>query len=133
MPVPKKRIGGRPPKYTSPDAMEAKIADYFDSLRIDGDKPDKPPTMAGLALALGFADRQSLRDYGKDEAYSCVIKKARMRIENYWESKLAGTSPTGAIFWLKNHAGYADRQDFEMSGAIPIMLDKALEREIKRE
>lgn len=111
---------GRPPKYSDASVMEAKIEEYFNSLASEDNKPDEPPTMAGLTLALGFTDRQSLYDYIAKPEYTCILKKAKVRVEKYWERKLAGTSPTGAIFWLKNHAGYADKQEISGPEGKPI-------------
>jgi len=66
-----------------------------------------PPTVAGLALYLGFADRQSIYDYKGLEEFSCTIKNAITRIEEYAEQHLYIGRATGAIFWLKNH-GWKD-------------------------
>jgi hypothetical protein len=83
----------------------------------------KPPTVSGLALYLGFADRQSLYDYKKQEAHSCTIKKAITRMEQFAEEQLfAGKTPTGAIFWLKNHR-WSDKQEIELSGTPKIQFD----------
>jgi hypothetical protein len=100
---------GRPRKWDNPDEMQEAIDAYFASLN-DGETA-KPPTVAGLAIALGFCDRQSLQDYAKDERFSFPIKAARHKIEAWHEGRLSGTSPTGSIFWLKNHAGYTDKQE----------------------
>jgi len=75
----------------------------------------KPPTVSGLALYLGFADRQSLYDYKNNPIHSCTIKRAISRMEQFAEEQLfSGKTPTGAIFWLKNHK-WADKQDIEVS------------------
>lgn len=125
-----KHAGGRPPKYTAPATMAEKIAAYFESLRGEGDKPDRPPTMAGLALALGFLDRQSLRDYSaRSEEYSCLVKKARLRIEAHHEERLSGANCTGSICWMNNHAGYTTTTELKHTGSVTILahpLDEAL-------
>jgi hypothetical protein len=109
-----KRIG-RPPKYASPELMAKGIDKYFKSLELS-DKPE-PPTVSGLVLFLGFTDRQSMYDYKAKEPYTCIIKNAVERIIRYHEARIA-TSPTcaGSIFWLKNHAGYSDKQEHTLSG-----------------
>ena len=117
-----KRPEGRPPKYSEPELMIQRVKAYFAELVGDADKPDRPPTMAGLALALGFVDRQSLLDYEAKPEFSGVIKGARLRIQVYWESRLAGNAPTGSIFWLKNHAGYADKQELTGANGGPLVL-----------
>ena len=100
--------------------MGAKVDAYFTSLA-KGRGKSEPPTMAGLALALGFLDRQSLRDYSeRTEAFSCVVKKACLQIQAFHEKRLSGQYPTGSIFWLKNHSGYADRTELSGPGGGPF-------------
>ena len=72
-------------------------------------------TITGLALAVGFADRQSLYDYQARPEFSGVVKRARTVVENDYEKRLGLSSPTGAIFALKN-MGWSDRQSHELSG-----------------
>ena len=103
----------RPRIYGNAEELESAIEKYFDSLI--GEEVTRPPTMAGLAHYLGFESRQSLYAYEKDERFSYNIKRAKLAIETWYEERMAGNSPTGAIFWLKNHAGYTDKQ--EISGA----------------
>lgn len=114
--------GGRPAKYTDPLELAEAIDDYFNSLVID-EEHAKPPTMAGLALALGYSNRRSIYDAeARNDEFSLLIKKARITIENYWESKLAGQACTGAIFWLKNHADYKDKTQQELSTPEGIQI-----------
>ena len=104
--------------------MEAQIDTYFKSLK--GKNGDKPPTLAGLALALGFVSRQSLFDYSENELFACAIKKAKARIEEHHEGRMSGTSPVGSIFWLKNNAGYVDKQEIETSGSLKVSWPEEL-------
>jgi len=114
--------GGRPPKYSDALKLAEAIDDYFNSLVID-EEHSKPPTMAGLALAIGYADRRSLYDAeARKDEFAHIIKKARVTIENYWESRLATQSCTGAIFWLKNHADYKDKTQQELSAPEGIQI-----------
>jgi hypothetical protein len=103
-------ITGRPAKYDNLEDMQSKIESYFELGEI--------PTMAGLAGHLGFASRFSLNDYEGKEEFSHLIKRARNEIEKFWEQRLASQSCTGAIFWLKNHGKYSDKQEIEHSGDI---------------
>ncbi len=136
----KPHAGGRPRKYTELEILTKNIEKYFKSLKSKDGLSDQPPTMAGLAIALGFESRQSLADYGKNEKFSYIIKKAKTAIELFWESRLVSTSPTGAIFWLKNHAEYADRQEVTGANGGPLRfasltdeeLDKLIAEEITR-
>ena len=117
---------GRPLKFKTVAELEKAIEKYFEKCVDEIIKDENgvpvmkngsigiiphPPTVAGLALHLGFADRQSLYDYKEREAFSCTIKKAITRIEAYAEKALiSGQSSTGAIFWLKNH-GWTDKTE----------------------
>lgn len=121
---------GRPREYETVEGIDEAIQAYFNSL-IAEDGTRRPPTMAGLSYALGFTSRQSLYDYGKEDRFSYVIKRARLLIEDYHESRMSGNSPTGSIFWLKNHAGYTDKTEISgpNSGPIEIMsIDKRKSR-----
>lgn len=95
--------GGRPPKFDSKEALEAKISAFFDSCKEDGVKG----TITGLALYLGFCSRSSLDDYAeKGEEYSYTIKRAKLAVENSYEL----SASTFDIFALKN-MGWKDRQE----------------------
>lgn len=79
---------GRPPKYKSKEEIEEKIEQYFKScegeslLDDDGNqvvnkygypcwiKPPKPPTVTGLALALGFCCRRDLLNYQGKKSFA---------------------------------------------------------------
>ena len=116
----KKSMGGRPPKYTNVKEIEGKIEEYFKSCEgtpyvVDG-KPmhDKqgypiiigkhPPTMTGLALALGFLSRCSLLHYQGKKEFRDVITKAKSRIERYTEEQLfSRDGANGARFSLQNN------------------------------
>lgn len=113
---------GRPRMYETEEELDEAIEKYFRCLKV-ADGSLITPTMSGLAIDLGFSSRQSLNDYEKDERFSYLIKRARLRIENIWEQMLTKQSCTGAIFWLKNHAGYTDKQEISgpNNGPIEIM------------
>ncbi len=107
--------GGRPPLYETPEQMHAKIVEYLETCKpyLIGDQViQNPPTVTGLALYLGFAQRKSLLDYkGKDE-FCNLIKRAITCIESAYEQRLTMSNPTGAIFALKN-MGWSDRQEID--------------------
>ena len=114
-----KRKGGRPPKYKVESEFQEKIDNYFASCwGIIETKKGKgvvevtqgqirPLTVSGLALALGLS-RKGLCDYEGKPGFGAIVKRAKLTIERSWEERLASGNPTGAIFWLKNHAGYTD-------------------------
>ena len=134
-----KKRNGRPPKYRTPQALQEKIDEYFESCWVDKvvevtDKDgnvtatnsryqNRPYTIMGLVLALGFISRQSLLDYcnrneGKKQ-FADIIKAAKAKVEmNVEEYLLTGKSAAGPIFWLKNHGGYSDKQEVEHKGGI---------------
>ena len=116
--------GGRPPYFSSPDELEAKIDEYFKSGEII--------TLTGLAYYLGFEDRQSLYDYQNREEYSCIIKRARLYVEMRYEQRLSGNAVTGAIFALKN-MGWKDKQETEHSGQVgtTVVLKRANDYQYK--
>jgi len=90
-------------KYKSPQALKAKIEEYFDSVEIiDGETKKRPVTFAGLARFLGFSDRRSLIEYSNRDKYGDIIRDAILRIEESLEEKLHGHNVTGPIFILKN-------------------------------
>ena len=134
-----KHPGGRPPVFDEPKTMAEKIEAYFADLGPKGTKAGQPPTIAGLALALGFLDRKSITHYSEKEEFFPVVKAARLRIEAFHEGRLSGTAPVGSIFWLKNHSEYSDRQELtganggplttataELSGLSPSEVDSLL-------
>ncbi len=112
----KREKAGRPP-VNEPDDVEsiqAKIDIYFEE-SLAG---ERPVTFSGLALALGYNSRTQLWENSKGQKpISEPIKKAMMRIEEAYEERLHGNSPTGAIFALKNR-GWQDKTEVELSGAV---------------
>lgn len=112
---------GRPPKYENVEEIEEKIEQYFDSckgepLRDSNGNPmfdkrhqpvmigQKPPTVTGLALALGFNTRKSLLEYQGKKEFVNTITRAKSRVEEYAESRLFDRDGSnGAQFSLRNN------------------------------
>ena len=129
MPTPKKdphtlaemyRFGivtGRPPLFKSPKVLSQKINLYFEHC----DESRKPPTITGLSLFCGFADRRSFYDYQDDKAeFSHVTRAARTVIANFHEINVATRDkPQGSIFMLKNF-GFSDTQTIEHKGKAEV-------------
>jgi hypothetical protein len=119
---------GAKPFYKSAKELEEKIDSYFSDcpdtrITITRDSEgatipiDVPcPTVTGLALYLGFCDRQSMYDYQEKPEFTCIIKRARTFIEREYEKKLHDTACTGAIFALKN-MGWKDKTEQEITGS----------------
>jgi hypothetical protein len=101
----KKHPGGRPRKYQSVEQLQSAIDSYFEST--------KKVTVTGLALHLGFNSRQSLiNNEGYSEEFLDAIKRAKARVEMYYEEHLVESNAAGSIFALKNF-GWRDKQEFD--------------------
>lgn len=153
---------GRQPKYKSVDEIREKIEDYFKScegeplLDADGNpvinkygypcwkKEPKPPTITGLALALGFASRQALLNYQAKKEFNDTITRAKSKVEEYTEMRLFDREgQRGAEFSLKNNFkgwnGERERELDDMKKLDEIIhnIDKVAiksgETEIQRE
>lgn len=112
---------GRPPKYRNAEEIEEKIEAYFqecegtplldDAGSVQTDRYGapiiigrKPPTMTGLALALGFSSRQSLLNYQGKKQFVDTITRAKSFIEAYAEERLFDRDGVqGAKFSLINN------------------------------
>jgi len=102
----KKNKGGRPSQFDDPEVMQEKIDEYFEKAEV--------PSMSGLSRHLGFNSRQSLYNYENQEKFLDTVKKARLRVEEYFETQLIKSGGAGAIFWLKNF-GWHDKQEHEVT------------------
>lgn len=82
-------------KFESAQALDGRIEAYFDECA--GVK--RPPTVHGLALALGFTTARELLNYRGKAAYREAIRRAVTRVGQYAEEKLMSTG-TGARYAL---------------------------------
>lgn len=115
---------GRPRIISSPEEFESRADAYFAECA----EQDRPPLITGLALALGFANKQSLYDYEARDEYSVPVKRARTYVESVLEYRLHGANAAGAIFALKNF-GWRDTQEVTHKGGVTIAatpLDESL-------
>lgn len=127
--------GGRPLKFETVEDLQYRIDLYFlackahqyddadmlnglndEDLLIINSIDDVFPSVTGLALAVGFASRSSLTDYGEKDAFSSTVKKAKLRVENAIEQRLFHNNATGSIFNLKNNFDWKDSQDLNVGG-----------------
>lgn len=120
--------------YTDPKVMQEAIDAYFVSCEgkplLDDDKQPildksgkpfmigaKPPTVTGLALALGFNTRLSLINYQGKPEFVNTVTRAKARIEEYAETRLFDRDGVqGAKFSLSNNfGGWAEKSDVNMN------------------
>ena len=132
---------GRPPKFRNAEEIQKKIDEYFESckgepLMVDGepylDKNGfpilinaRPPTITGLALALGFHSRQSLLNYQAKKDFVDTVTRAKMRVEQYCEERLFDKDgQRGAEFNLKYNFRWAqeDRSDNSQDGGGVVLM-----------
>lgn len=134
--------GGRPPKYTSKEEIEKLIEEYFkkcdgelvvnengEAILGDNGKPiyknAKPPTVTGLALALGFSTRQGLLNYQAKKEFIDTITRAKSYIEEYAERRLFDRDGVqGAKFSLiNNFKGWDEKQNLEITDKPVVIVD----------
>lgn len=133
--------------YKTVEQMQFVIDEYFAScerkpLLIDGEavtdkqgnvayEPAKPPTVTGLALALGFNSRQALLNYQGREPFNDTITRAKTYIEQYAEMRLYDRDGVqGAKFSLANNfRGWADKSDVNLNAEqkVSVVLEGELE------
>ena len=113
--------GGVDPKYDDPTVFGSKIVDYFKQK----DEANKPISLPGLALHLGFASRQSLYDYEKKGGgFAYWIKRARLVIETAIAENEGNMNDALRIFMLKN-MGYTDKTELKIKGtSFKIKIDE---------
>ena len=134
---------GRPPMYKSVEEIQEKIDAYFKEckgtpLMLEGEpvtdkngEPiivgEKPLTITGLALALGFNSRQSLLNYQAKKEFVDTIMRAKTRVECYAEERLFDKDgANGAKFSLANNfEGWKEKK--EIDGNISSDLTISIE------
>ena len=93
-------VAGRPLKYKTVKELEIAIEAYFQAC----ESKEKPPTITGLALALGFKSRQALLNYQGRAQFNDTITRAKSRVEAYAEERLFDRDGVnGAKFSLTNN------------------------------
>lgn len=131
---------GARPKYETVEQMQGAIDAYFDSckgevLRDADGKPmfnkfgqpiiygEKPLTMSGLALALGFKSRQTLLNYKAKAEFMDTVTRAKQRVEEYVEGRLFDKDGSaGAKFSLENNFGWASKQETKVEAEARVVI-----------
>lgn len=143
---------GRPLKYKTKEELQTAIDKYFKDcdgeMLKDADGQTifdkfgqpvfihvKPPTVTGLALALGFSTRLSLINYQGRKEFMNTITRAKSYIEAYAEGRLFDRDGVnGAKFSLSNNfKGWSEKQDTTVNMAVdddPITA--SLKEELKK-
>lgn len=154
-----KKKGGRP-KYTCKEEIEGLIDQYFKSceghiamneftgepvLNKYGEPvyiDRRPPTVTGLALALGFTTRTSLLTYQGKAEFRDTILRAKSRVEQYTEERLFDRdSANGARFslqfnfenWREEKPDAAPAPTVKIIEDIPKTADAAAEEAATQE
>lgn len=137
------RKGEKHPIYKHKEEIIGLIDDYFKScegtplLDKHGDPVfdkygypvilnQRPPTITGLALAIGFTSRQSLLNYQGRAEFRDVITRAKSRVEQYTEERLFDKDGSnGARFSLQfNFKGWRDDKTVEQQAPqVRIICD----------
>lgn len=140
----KKKYTGATPRYKNPEEIEGLIDEYFKECEgipytdengqplttekgsIIYKKPPKPPTVTGLALALGFTTRQALLNYQGKENFVDTISRAKTVIEEYAERRLFDRDGcNGAKFSLANNfRGWSEKQEIKAQVTYEEYLSK---------
>jgi len=127
---------GRPPKFKSPEELEALIEGYFQTCK----EEKRPYTILGLAIYLDV-DRCFIRDYGRKDQFTPTIKRAKAKIENYAEEKLFdGKATAGVIFNLANNypdnwknKQFTENKTINLNKDITELSDEELDKIISNE
>lgn len=135
--------GGRPYLIKDVEELQKKIDAYFEEcegemLTDPNGQPvltkwgqviyigKKPPTVTGLALAIGLASRQALLNYQGRPEFNDAITRAKSRVEAYTEGRLFDKDGSnGAQFSLRNNfKGWKEEiaDDGEKKEASPITV-----------
>lgn len=106
-------VGGRPPKWESPEILQQKVDEFFDLIN----KGEEMPSVVGLACYLGV-HKQTLLNYQEKDDYKDIVNTAKQRIEKMFTARAySGQIPAPIfIFTAKNHYDYKDSQDLNHGG-----------------
>ena len=117
---------GNPRRWRSAKALQAAVDAYFEECSEKG----RVPSVAGLALALGFMSRQALARYTdrmheeNNDDYVVIVTSAKTRIEeaNIQLAYIKEAS-AGARFMLQNGFNYSEKQEIGLnSNTIKVEL-----------
>lgn len=133
---------GRPAFYKTPEELQTAVDRYFDSCKgepvyDENGRPvvlsngklkrigEKPPSMAGLSLSLGYKDRhQFTQQKYRNEEFARIVAVARLRIEQYAEERLFDAQGySGAAFMLRNCFGWGKEDQANSPAAARVVIE----------
>ncbi|QNO18824.1 terminase small subunit [Caproicibacterium amylolyticum] len=144
---------GCPPRYKTVEQMQKVINTYFEECKgtplLDAKGEPvlnkfgypimldrRPPTVTGLALALGFTSRQALLNYQAKPQFFDTVTRAKSRCEDYAESRLYDKDGSnGAQFSLRNNfKGWSEHPEVQQSTVTveDDPLTKSLKEELEK-
>ena len=130
---------GRPPKFETVKEIDDKVEQYFEACKgkvlkdVDGNPvlnkyglpviiDASPPTVTGLALALGFTSRRQMLEYQAKPGFHNTITRAKSKVEEYAESRLFDREgANGAQFSLRCNFGWSDKPVNDDTDGVQII------------
>lgn len=89
-----------------------------------------PPTVSGLALALGLNSRQSLLNYQGKKKFTDTVNRAKLRVEEYCERQLFDKDKRqGAEFNLRYNFRWEDQEESRESKSGGVILMPEVQEE----
>lgn len=82
-----------------------------------------PPTVAGLALALGFCSRQDLKDAAQTKELGDIIRWSLGKCEEYLEEKLCESAAGVKLSLMNNFPGWSESSPDEAHTEIHVTLE----------
>lgn len=118
--------GGQPRKY-QPDGLLNKFREYM----------ELENTIKNIIGFCNFADihKDTFYSYKNDfEEYTDSIKKIEEELEDYaLQLLLTAKNPAGAIFYMKNKFGYADKMELKAETTVNTELQSLSKEELEEE
>ena len=117
---------GNPRRWRSAKALQKAVDDYF----AECEEKSRVPSVAGLALALGFMSRQALYRYtdreneNNSDDYVTIITRAKLKIEEEnIQLSYNRDASAGARFILQNGFNYSDKKEISTNSVIKVELE----------
>ena len=124
---------GRKKMIETPEEMEEKALEYFESLIVTDDEGKSlfmgNATITGVILHLGFSSREGFYGYVKRPEFTDIIRRIQLTVQNCYERVLFTKSSNGAQFALKN-MGWKDQSEV-LSTNVNLSSDLEEEEKVK--